>query len=184
MKLSDDKTINTIPMQYLEEMKNMLSFRNMHDELKQANAKARNYYTALTSVICPALGFEIFFPSESFNHIKYMAKRNVRDTNSQIMRYKLLPLGVKLIAHTNTFQEYEETEQSFNAINNGDKETKVKKVKCWGLIAIFENKKIKVILRKVGNGNPHFWSIVPAWTTNVKRDVKFIKMMKGNPHDD
>jgi len=156
----------------------------MNEDLAYASTKAKSYYAALSSVICPALGCEISFPSGSFKHIKYMAKRNVRDTNSQIMRYKLLPLGVRLIAHTNTFQEYEETEQSFYLKNEGESKSRTKAVKYWGLIAIMDNRKIKVIVRKVGNGNPHFWSIVPAWTTNAKRDGKFVKMMKGNPGND
>jgi len=34
------------------------------------------------------------------------------------------------------------------------------------------------------NGKLHFWSIVPAWTTNKYRDLKFYTTMKGNPEED
>jgi len=38
---------------------------------------------------------------------------------------------------------------------------------------------------KIGdNGNMHFWSIVPDWTTNKYRDAKFVSTMKGNPEED
>jgi hypothetical protein len=156
----------------------------MDEEYNSAKEKARKYYNALTSMICPALGFEISFPSKSFSHIKYMAKGNVRDMKSQIMRYKLLPLGIKLIGHTNTFQEYEEVAQQFSVVHNGSPMMKEANVMYWGLIAIIESRKVKVIIRKVGNGSPHFWSIVPAWTTNMRRDGKYVRMMKGDPNND
>ena len=47
------------------------------------------------------------------------------------------------------------------------------------------NKKVKVIVRKVGNGAVHFWSIIPDWKTNNKRDHdQNILFMKGNPEID
>ena len=65
---------------------------------------------------------------------------------------------------------------------------KVKERKCvkyWGVIAIIDNQKIKVIIRKIGdNGSLHFWSIIPAWTTNKYRDIKFYTTMKGCPSED
>jgi len=46
-------------------------------------------------------------------------------------------------------------------------------VRYWGIIAIIEGRKIKVIIRKIGdNGALHFWSVVPAWTTNRYRDIE------------
>jgi hypothetical protein len=54
----------------------------------------------------------------------------------------------------------------------------------WGLIAIIDGRKIKVILRRVGNGEIHFWSVIPAWVTNKTRDGKLFKTMKGDPNED
>src|SRR3989338_4412130 len=82
------------------------------------------------------------------------------------MRFKLLPRAVRLIAHANTFQEFEETIKEFEVKARKKRVRKSKSVRYWGIIAIFEGRKIKVILRKIGDGQVHFWSIVPAWTTN------------------
>jgi hypothetical protein len=58
-------------------------------------------------------------------------------------------------------------------------------VRYWGIIAIIDSRKIKVILRQIGDGGAmHFWSIVPAWTTNKYRDAKFYTTMKGSPDED
>ena len=62
---------------------------------------------------------------------------------------------------------------------------KNKSVKYWGIIAIVSGRKIKVILRKIGdNGSVHFWSLVPAWVTNKHRDIRLFSTMKGNPEED
>ena len=61
------------------------------------------------------------------------------------------------------------------------KTLKTKTISYWGLIAIIENKKIKVILRKIGNGHLHFWSIIPYYSTSPQRDGKY---MRGDPEYD
>lgn len=35
--------------------------------------------------------------------------------------------------------------------------------KFWCFEAVVENRRIKVIVRQVGNGKKHFWSVIPAW---------------------
>jgi hypothetical protein len=39
----------------------------------------------------------------------------------------------------------------------------MKLVEWWGFIAIFieQDIKVRVIVRRVGNGNYHFWSVMP-----------------------
>ncbi len=94
-------------------------------------------------------------------------------------------MAEKLVALTTTFQEYEESLQEFRVKNfkKAIQETKV--VKYWGIIAIIENRKFKVIARKVGdNGQLTFWSVIPGWITNYHRDIKLVSTMKGNPNED
>lgn len=101
------------------------------------------------------------------------------------MRFKLLPRAIKLVELSTTFQEYEETIKRFEVKSYKKRVWKTKSVKYWGVIAIIDGRKIKVILRKIGdNGQLHFWSIVPDWVTNKYRDTRFITTMKGNPEED
>jgi hypothetical protein len=55
------------------------------------------YYRSLESVNSPALNIKIYFSASSFNHIIYKNARNERDKKTQMLRFKLLPLAVKLI---------------------------------------------------------------------------------------
>ncbi len=144
-----------------------------------------NYYKNIHLVFSPALNQEIHFPSEGFNHILFKNHWTERERSSQILRFKLLPLAVKLIGLSTTYQEFEETIQEFSVKSHKAKVQKSKPVCYWGIIAIIDGRKIKVIIRKVGdNGLPHFWSIVPAWVTNKYRDIKFFTTMKGQPNED
>lgn len=152
---------------------------------EKLRADTHAFFLTLKPIHSPALNELVHFSAESFNHILYKGSRRERDRSSQIMRFKLLPRAIKLIGYSTTYQEYEETIKEFEVKTRKTKTRKSKKVQYWGIIAITENRKIKVILRKIGdNGILHFWSIIPAWTTNKFRDTKFVSTMKGNPDED
>jgi len=146
---------------------------------------AQKFYGGIGKVFSPAFNQDVHFNAEGFNHIIFKGARSEREKPSQVLRFKLLPLAVKLIKTSTTYQEFEETLKEFEVESFKKKINKSKPVQYWGIIAIIDGRKIKVILRKIGdNGIMHFWSIVPAWTTNKYRDIKFYATMKGNPDED
>ncbi|MBU1037326.1 hypothetical protein KKF32_04895 [Patescibacteria group bacterium] len=153
-----------------------------YEKLKE---DANNYYNSIGKVRSPVFNEDVGFNAEGFNHIVYKTARTERERPSQILRFKLLRLARKLVEVSTTYQEYEETLKEFTVKRHKKKVNKSQPVKYWGIIAIIDGRKIKVILRKIGeNGKLHFWSIVPAWTTNKYRDIKFYTTMKGNPEED
>lgn len=153
-------------------------------DLEKIKQDGKIYYKGLDTIVCPALNEKVVFDYTGLKHIVFKSSRHLRDKNSQYMRFKLLPLAVKLIRLTTTYQEYERTVRKMTVKHNGVDMARNKEVKYWGLIAIIEDRKIKVILRKIGNGHLHFWSIIPSWTTNKTRDGKLFSTMKGNPYID
>jgi len=153
-----------------------------YDKLRE---DAQKFYISTRQVQSPALSEFVHFTAEGFNHIIFKGSRSERERSSQILRFKLLPVAVKLIELSTTYQEYEVTLKEFEVKSYKKKIRKSKPVKYWGIIAIINGRKVKVILRKIGdNGQLHFWSIVPAWTTNKYRDMKLFSTMKGNPEED
>jgi len=154
-----------------------------YDKLRE---DAHKFYGTIGSVAAPALGGErVHFSAEGFNHLIFKGARSEREKSSQILRFKLLPLAAKLVGLSTTFQEFEESIKEFEVMSYKKWERKTKPVRYWGIIAIIEGQKIKVIIRRIGdNGTLHFWSVVPAWTTNKYRDLKFYTTMKGNPEED
>jgi len=146
---------------------------------------AARFYTDIGRVYSPVFRDFVHFNAVGFNHIIFKGPRSEREKSSQILRFKLLPLAKKLIAISTTYQEYEESVKEFEVTIYKRRVMKNKLVRYWGVIAIIDGRKIKVILRKVGdNGTLHFWSIIPAWVTNHYRDMRFFATMKGNPDED
>src|SRR3989344_2502498 len=121
---------------------------------------AQKFYNEINGVFSPAFNQKIQFNAEGFNHIIFKRARSEREKPSQILRFKLLPLAAKLIKISTTYQEFEETIKEIEIQSFKQKIKKAKPIQYWGIIAIIEDRKIKVIIRRIGdNGSLHFWSI-------------------------
>src|SRR3989338_404505 len=156
-------------------MEDILNYEKLKED-------ARNFYYAIGAVFCPAFSQKVYFPAEGFNHIIFKGARHERERSSQILRFKLFPLALKLWQVATIYQEFEESLKEFEVKSFKKKIRKTICVRYWGIIAIIDGRKIKVIIRKIGdNGTMHFWSIVPSWTTNKYRDTRFFTTMKGDP---
>ena len=159
-------------------MENIAYYQKLREETQK-------FYNGIGKVFSPAFNQAVHFTSEGFNHLIFKGSRSERDKQSQILRLKLLPLAVKLIKLSTTHQEFEEQFKEFFVKSFKQKILKNQPVRYWGIIAIIDGRKIKVIIRKIGdNGAMHFWSVIPAWVTNSYRDIKLFTTMKGNPEED
>lgn len=153
-----------------------------YDKIKEDSA---SWYNKIGRVAAPVFDNElVHFTSEGFNHLVYKDARTERSKETQVMKFRLLGNALKLVKLATTFQEYEESIKEFT-VQQFKKRGRVSKVvKYLGLIAIMGTWKIKVIIRQVGNGHKHFWSVIPNWTTSQYRDIKYLANMKGNPDED
>lgn len=140
-------------------------------EYDRAREQAESIYVQEEYITCPAFPERIYLTAEGFNHLIFKKSRQPRERQLQIVRFRQLPRALMLIKRTTTYQEYEEvvTRKSI-------------KIHYWGIIAIIDGYKIKVILRKIGNkGRLHFWSVIPGWITSKRRDNKrYMKTASGD----
>lgn len=146
---------------------------------------ARVFYQNIGSIRCPALDHQlVHFTSEGFNHLIFKGNRSERDKSVQIMKFKLLSRAKEIIILTTTYQEYEES--LINVRRKHFKKIVYESavVKCWGFVAIIGNFRVKVIVRAIGNGQKHFWSVIPAWSTSYYRAIKLISNAKGDLAED
>ncbi|MFZ2310032.1 MAG: hypothetical protein WAW11_00620 [Patescibacteria group bacterium] len=153
-----------------------------YQDLKE---NAQKIYNNINKVFSPIFDETVVFKAEGFNHIVFRNPRLERERSSQILRFRLIKLAEKLVGLSTTYQEFEENIKEFIVKKNKKRVKRNQIVKYWGIIAIIDGQKIKVIIRKIGdNGFLHFWSIIPAWTTNKNRDIKFFTTMRGSPEED
>lgn len=102
-------------------------------------------------VHCPAFSEEIIFNAKGINHLIYKSNRSRREKARIITNIKLLPRAIYLL-HRATFWQEENSYRRDNTVYG-----------FWAFEAVVDDRRIKVIVRQVGNGKKHFWSVIPAW---------------------
>ena len=146
---------------------------------------AHSFYEKIGAIRCPALDNElVHFTAEGFNHLLYKGDRRERSRNDQITKFKLLTKAKTILEISTTYQEYDESLTTVRKKRFKKTVEETATVKYWGLVAIIQNFRTKVIIRQIGNGQKHFWSVIPAWRTDHYRDIKLISMAKGNLSED
>lgn len=134
----------------------------MENEFEKILCKARSIYPLQTILRCPYVG-DVTLTSEGFNHLQNKRNKEPRNVQEQILKLKLLPKAIDIIRKSGTLQEYRLQFEKFGN-KRRDGLSKTKKVEYWGFHAIFgkeKNKKIVVVLRRVGDGKITFWSVLP-----------------------
>ena len=128
---------------------------------KQKKEKARQIYDSQRTIFSPFFKQDIILNSDGFHHLRYSARRE-RNKNEQILKFTLLPLGLQIIKTATTLQEYRKLLSPVGEKSKRDGSVAMKMIEWWGFIAIFVKHEIKVrvVLRKVGEGNIHFWSVM------------------------
>ncbi len=123
--------------------------------------KARVIFTAQKSIRNPYFQTDIILNSDGFHHLQFSARRE-RNKREQLLKFSLLPLGLEIIRKAGTVQEYRKLLTPIDKPSPHDGSVLMKEVEYWGLVAIIGKKKIKVrtILRRVGDGNITFWSVM------------------------
>jgi hypothetical protein len=96
----------------------------------------------------------VYFNSKGLSHLFYKgaAKTSSRPEQEASVRVNLLPHALKVLEKMPFPQE----ESSL---------TDIKGRVCvyFAFEAVVDNRRVKVIVRQVGNGRKHFWSVIPAW---------------------
>ena len=79
-----------------------------------------------------------------------------------MLKFRLAPLALEVIRKSGTVQEYRKIWQAVGKPAARDGARAVKEVEYWGLVAIIGPRptKVRVILRRVGDGNVVFWSVM------------------------
>lgn len=144
---------------------------------------ARKIYSENNIIRCPYFNKNITINSEGFHHLCFSNQRE-RKREEQLLKFSLLSLAFDVIKNSGTLQEYRKTMLVISNRYSKDKSKEMKEVEYWGLVAIISDPaiKIKVILRKVGNGNIHFWSVMPQGKRN--KDTNYKKLYTTLMEDD
>lgn len=137
------------------------------EKLQKLKEYAKEEYGKIDSIHCPLFGEKIYFSNEGFKHLIYKGKDNgkKRAKNEQYIRLKLFRLACKLLRATKTYQDHFATKHWIKQRANKRREKILKDVEYWGILAIIDDRRIKVVIRQYSNGDKKFWGVCPKWHT-------------------
>ena len=124
--------------------------------------KARQLFEQQRTLYNPYFDRKIILNSDGFHHLQFSAQRE-RSKEEQKLKFRLLPLAFEVIRKSGTVQEYRKSLIPIGKRYSRDGSFKMKTVEYWGFMAIvgLRSIRIRVILRRVGDGNITFWSVMP-----------------------
>lgn len=130
------------------------------DRSQHAEDKARKLYAKERAIHCPYFQQKITLNSDGLHHLRYSARRE-RSKEEQHLKFRLLPLALQVIRKSGTVQEYRRGLLPIGR-RRTDGFVSMKEVEYWAFVAIVGDRplKIRTIVRKVGNGNITFWSVM------------------------
>ncbi|MBI2268717.1 MAG: hypothetical protein HYU80_04795 [Candidatus Blackburnbacteria bacterium] len=112
----------------------------------------KKIFNETKEVSCPSFPNEkVVFNAKGINHLIYKGNRSRREESRILTNIRLLPKAIKVLKHMAYPQE--ETSYSREEVT----------YKFWTFEAVVDDRRIKVIVRQVGRGKKHFWSVIPAW---------------------
>ncbi len=131
--------------------------------------KAATLYLLTKKIYNPYFKQDIILNSDGFHHLQFSARRE-RDKHEQLLKFSLLPLAFDIVKKSGTLQEYRKILSPIGSKSKRDGAIIMKQIEYWAFIAITGKNntvKVRVILRRIGDGNIIFWSVMP--------DIKFRK---------
>lgn len=139
------------------------------------------FYNTLRSVSCPYFREQVFFTNAGLEHLQFKRRNKQRPMADQATRFRLLPLGVKIIERSHVLQGIWET-RSFEKVRVHNRiDTVLKPITYFEFIGVLENFRIKVILKQIDAGQLQFWSVIPHWKRN-KDSTR--RLYSGNLNED
>jgi hypothetical protein len=146
-----------------------------HKNFLILKTEAETFYRSTVKIKCPALKADVHFTSDGFHHLRYDNTRAERSKSEQINKLMYLPEAVNIVNTTTTVQEYRAALQAVGKPAN-DGFRKMVRAEYYAFSAIINIQRgirIRVVIRRLGDGLFHFWSLMPSWRLIDKDNPTF-----------
>lgn len=133
------------------------------DQFDRIRSHAAELYRGLGKIRCPYFGAPVHFSTEGFHHLLFKSWNRGRSERDQFMRLKFLRYAPEIVRTSRTLQGIQTQTQWHRRHRHGVWEKTPVAVTYYEFVAIIELRRFKVILRRVGEGQLQFWSLIPFW---------------------
>jgi hypothetical protein len=158
----------------------------MYDRYYQSKKDAAHLiYTERPLIYSPFFKEAVLLSSEGFRHL-CVSTQGERSREEQVQRFMALPLGIHILESATVPQNYRRRLAAVRTSSPRSKERKL--VQWWSFRKYFVKQAVTVaiVVRKVGNGKLHFWSVmvytngIGEWPPKVPRR-NFHEIRPGGP---
>lgn len=133
---------------------------------QRLRADAEAYYKGIGDVACPYLREKVLFNAAGWEHL--IAKRGrFRTSKDFLIRRRLLPYAVLVLKRTGTLQEFTLRMQFVDERSSHSWRKVARPAKYFVFTAIIDDWRLNVVVRQLGDGPLHFFSVYPAWSKKV-----------------
>lgn len=134
-------------------------------DIKSLIDQSRSYYKSIVSTFCPILRDTVYFTSEGFNHLIYESNRAPRSINEQYLKLMCLKDVNDVISNCDSITQLRVERRKIRG--------KKRRVVSYELIHTNgKQKRVKVIVERVGNGKLKFRSIMSLDRNKRKANKK------------
>ncbi|MDP3697591.1 MAG: hypothetical protein Q8R55_06295 [Candidatus Taylorbacteria bacterium] len=152
------------------------------EEFEKIRTEFESRYKTVKEIRCPYFEGPVVFNAMGLEHLKFMRKNHARPRNEQLIRMRLFPLAPEVISLSRTIQGITHTKHFENLRTNQRNEMILVQVSYYEFVAILKDKRIRVVIKQIGDGPKFFWSVIPFW--KIDRNNNRRKMNYGNPEVD
>lgn len=152
------------------------------ENFEEVKIKGENFYKSLSEAHCPFLKEKVFFNTQGLEHLKFKAPRKARPQQDQYMRFKLIHLAPEVLKCSHTLQGIWHTKHFERVRSHNRTDTILKNVVYFEFIAVLEKVRVKVVVKRIEEGNYIFWSIIPYW--GIDKNTSKKKLHSGHPEED
>jgi hypothetical protein len=123
--------------------------------LDELIALRRKKYELTKNIYCPFLKEVVYFNNKGFHHATHDGRGRIRNPQDARMRLNLLPCINDVIARSSHFGSPPRVKAKGHPENKTGKEI----VEYEVALRFNQHKEVSVILRRVGNGRLHYFSV-------------------------
>jgi hypothetical protein len=144
---------------------------------KKILLEKESYYKTIGAIHCPYFDKKIVFNSDGFHHLRYKTSGSEREKQTQLYKFNLLSHACEKIKCSGTLQQYRKQWSVYGRRKNANGSSEMKEMEYYafeGILGKDQNMtRTKVVIRRVGNGELHFWSVMSDVDLKRKSTYKF-----------
>lgn len=132
----------------------------IHPQLgyKKTKKLAKRIYQKIGKVLSTPLNDYIHFTMKGFNHL--IRKARIRSKREQKERFRLVPYLEKIIKSPGTIIQYRQEDRGVKIKKHSKLIEKKLTIQYWGFAKTIGPQVVKVVIRQMGKGQKHFYSVM------------------------